>query len=89
MISVHSEYDVKPWFRADPVSPNNTTQLNDICMYLSVTNYHYITIEEATQLRDVLTAGIEKAIIAKQARYLKAVAVVADLAASGMGEVTE
>lgn len=89
MISVNSQYDVKPWFRADPVSPNNTEQLNDICMYLSVTNYHYITIEEATKLRDVLTAGIEKAIIAKQARYVKAVAAVAALTASGMGEVSE
>lgn len=89
MISVHSDHDVKPWFRADPVSPNNTTQLNDICLYLSVTNYHYISIEEATQLRDVLTAGIKTATIAKKARYLKAVAAVAALAESGMGEVTE
>jgi hypothetical protein len=89
MISVHSEYDVKPWFRADPVSEQNTTQLSDICMYLSVTNYHYLSIAEATQLRDILTAGIDAATVAKQARYLKAVAVVAALTASGMGEVTE
>ena len=89
MISVNSQYDVTPYFRADPVSEQNTTQLHDICLYLSATNYNYITLAEATQLRDILTAGIEKATVAKQARYLKAVAVVADLAASGMGEVTE
>jgi hypothetical protein len=89
MIMTNQQYVNAPFFKAEPVAAHNVESLGDLCVYLTFSNYNYMTIEEATMLRDVLTTGIEKAMTAQQARYEKAVAAVADLTKRGMGGVTE
>lgn len=89
MITVHQQYDVKPYFRAYAVAEDNVKQLEEICLYFTSASYTYLSIEDAVKLRNVINDVINEAMIVKQTRYEKAVADLADLTSRGMGEVSE
>jgi hypothetical protein len=79
MIIVNQQHNVPAYFRAGTVDDRNAEQLGDIQLSFTSSNYCYLTIEEATKLRDVLTECIDLAITAKNERYLKAIALVASM----------
>ena len=89
MITVNQQNNVSPYFRAEPVADHNVESLGELHVSITAGNYFYITIDQAINFRDVLNDGIALAKTAREARYLKAVAAVADLKSRGMGEVSE
>jgi proline racemase len=89
MIIVNQNNNVSPYFRAEPVADHNVESLGELSVSITSGNYFYVTIDQAINFRDALNDGIALAKTAREARYLKAVAAVADLTERGMGEVSE
>ncbi len=83
MIIVNQQHDVVPFFRASLVDERNIEGLDgaELNVHMTASNYAYMTIDQATNFRDVLNDGIALAKAAREARYLKAVAAVAALEA--------
>ena len=81
MIIVNQQNNVSPCFRSEPVADHNAGSLGDLQVTMTAGNYFYMTIDQAINLRDVLNDGIALAKVAREARYLKAVAAVAAMEA--------